>query len=110
MELINKEKLEIEKKLRFFEDPNFSFNEDLHVYKYKGEKFESVTTFLKKFKVPFDKKYWAEKKARERMVPVEVVYSEWEEKGNVANDLGTRVHKWIEDFWSGLSPVLPEGS
>jgi hypothetical protein len=107
-DLIDRRRIEIEKKLRFFEDPNFSFNEDLHVYKYRGDKFDSVTTFLKIFKTPFDKKYWAEKKAREKGVPVNEIYAEWEDKGNKANSLGTDVHKWIEDFWSGLSPSLPE--
>ena len=27
---------------------------------------------------------------------------------DVANSLGTRVHKWIEDFWSGKAPAIPE--
>jgi hypothetical protein len=107
-DFIEKIKLDIENKLKFFEDPDFSFDEGLHVYKFKGQKFDSVTTFLKKFKTPFDKKYWAEKKARERGISVDEIYSEWDGKGQTANNLGTRVHKWIEDFWCGLSPVLPD--
>ena len=108
VEAIEKAKLDINAKLKFFEDNRFNFDEPSHVYRYNGVKFDSVTTYLKTFKTPFDKEYWSKKKAREQGVDQSVILNEWKKKGDVANDLGTRVHKFIEDFWSGLNPELPE--
>jgi len=102
-------KNEIERKLEFFTNDNkFSFHEESHVYRYDGIKYDSVTTYLKNFKVPFDREYWSKRKAQERGVDVSLVLNEWQHKADVANDLGTRVHKFIEDFWSGLNPDVPE--
>ena len=101
-------KKEIEKKLEIFKDRNFTFDEGSHTYRYDSTKYDSVTTFLKTFKVPFDREYWSKRKAEERGVDVSVVLNEWQQKANNANSLGTRVHKWIEDFWSGNAPEVPE--
>ena len=101
-------KKEIEKKLEIFKDRNFTFDEESHTYRYDSTKYDSVTTFLKTFKVPFDREYWSKRKAEERGVDVSVVLNEWQQKANNANSLGTRVHKWIEDFWSGNAPAVPE--
>lgn len=100
-------KKEIERKLEVFRDRNFTFEEGSHTYRYESIKYDSVTTFLKTFKVPFDREYWSKRKAEERGVDVSIVLNEWQEKANVANSLGTRVHKWIEDFWSGNAPEIP---
>ena len=101
-------KKEIEKKLEIFKDSKFTFDEPTHVYRYDGVKFESVTTFLKNFKVPFDREYWSKRKAEERGVDQSVILEEWGQKSSKATGIGTRVHKYIEDFWSGKSPILPE--
>lgn len=101
-------KEDIDKKLLVFKDRNFTFHEDTHTYRYENAKYDSVTTFLKTFKVPFDREYWSKRKAEERGVDVSVVLNEWQEKANTATSLGTKVHKYIEDFWSGESPSLPE--
>jgi hypothetical protein len=101
-------KNEIERKLEFFKDNNFTFDEGSHTYRYNGIKYDSVTTYLKNFKVPFDRDYWSKKKASERGVDVSVILEEWQSKANVATSLGTKVHKYIEDFWSGNNPELPD--
>lgn len=93
-----------------FNDPDFSFNEEYHSYTYRGKKLESVTTMLKKFKRPFNKEYWAVRKAEERGVDPSVILLEWEEKSKKSMDLGTKVHKFIEDFLSeGVCEFDPEG-
>jgi len=99
-------KKSIEKKLSVFKDPHFIFEEEAHTYHYSDVKYDSVTSYIKRFKTPFDKEYWSKKKAAERGVDVSVVLGEWQGKADVANDLGTRVHKWIEDFWSGNAREL----
>lgn len=96
------------KKLSVFKDPNFVFEEEAHTYHYRDIKYDSVTSYIKRFKTPFDKEYWSKKKAAERGVEVSVVLDEWQGKADIANDLGTRVHKWIEDFWSGNARELTE--
>lgn len=101
-------KKEIDNKLSFFKDENFKFEEKSHSYTYSGKKFDSVTTILKNFKEPFNKEYWAKKKAKERGVEPSIILNEWEIKSQTSMDLGTRVHKFIEDFLSGLNPNVNE--
>lgn len=91
----------ISRKLSVFKDPNFVFEEGAHTYHYRDIKYDSVTSYIKRFKVPFDRDYWSKRKAEERGVDVSLILEEWQEKANIANDLGTKVHKWIEDFWCG---------
>lgn len=94
------------KKLSVFKDPEFIFREDEHSYHYKGIKYDSVTSYIKKFKTEFDKKYWSERKAKEQGVDVSVILNDWQGKADEANELGTNVHRWIEDFWSGNAREL----
>jgi hypothetical protein len=99
-------KKSIDSKFSLYKDKNFRFEEDSHSYTYSSEKFDSVTTVLKEFKKPFDKEYQAKRKAIERGVDISIILNEWEVKSQVSMDLGTRVHKFIEDFLSGLSPSI----
>jgi len=98
----------LDSKFSFFKDENFKFEEESHVYTYSGKKFDSVTTILKEFKKPYNKEYWSKEKARERGVDPSVILNEWDIKSRNSMDLGTRVHKFIEDFLSGLSPEISE--
>ena len=107
-EILRNYKSDLEKKLEFFKDSKFRFNEGLHEYRYDGVKFDSVTTFLKNFKAPFDKEFWLKKKSREMGIDPSVLEMEWKQKADTATTLGTNVHKWIEDFWGGLNPEMPE--
>lgn len=107
-EIIESERKRIEDRLSTFSDSNFVFEEGAHIYKYSDIQFDSVTTLLKKFKEPFNRDYWIKEKARQRGVDPSVIENEWTEAGNKATKLGSRVHKWIEDFWSGENPELPE--
>lgn len=105
---INDKIQEYQKKLDIFKDSSFIFNEAAHTYHFEGIKYDSVTTYLKNFKVPFDREYWSKRKANEAGVDVSVIKADWKQKADVANALGTKVHKWIEDYWTGLNPELPE--
>ena len=62
---LSKLRQEYTKKLEFFQDPSFIFESDSHTYHYSGIKYDSVTTFLKRFKVPFDNDYWSKRKAKD---------------------------------------------
>lgn len=104
---LNLLKEDYKKKFEFFSDPRFVFYEDTHTYLYSGTKYDSVTTFLKRFKVPFDKEYWLKRKSSELGIDKSLLENEWTKKADDANELGTYVHKWIEDFWTGNNPELP---
>lgn len=101
-------KSDYQKKLDFFKDPYFIFEEQSHSYTYRGVVYDSVTTFLRRFKIPFDRDYWIKRKAAEAGVDPSVIENDWTQKAVTAASLGTRVHKWIEDFWSGENPIMPE--
>lgn len=98
----------IKKKLEKYSDPEvFTFNEEKHEYRIKGEKFTSVTQFLSKFHKPFEKDYWSEKKAKERGIEKEEILKEWQEINDRANFLGTSTHNWIENYFKKLYTELP---
>ncbi len=105
----------MESKLDYFLDPNFVFDEASHTYSYLNPEtkkpvqfFQSVTGFLSQFKKEFDSERIAGIVAKKRGVSKKEVLYEWKQISDTALDLGTRVHKWIEDFYDGLNPLLPE--
>ena len=104
----------MESKLSYFQDPNFRFDENSHTYTYLDpttqkpvQQFTSVTGFISQFKEKFDSEFWAKKKAQSTGKTKNEILNEWRETSEVAMDLGTLVHKWIEDFYAGLAPELP---
>jgi ATP-dependent exoDNAse (exonuclease V) beta subunit len=107
---------EILDKIKIFNDPNFIFNENSHTYTYGNEKLTSVTTFIKNFSEPFDTEYWSKRKAKDRLAEkrkisrehisdndpelettIKEILSEWDYKRDIACDMGTDVHKYIEE-------------
>jgi hypothetical protein len=100
----------LEKKLSVFKDNKFVFEEESHVYTYSGVKYDSVTTFLKTFKEPFQREYWLREKAKQRGVDVSLIEKEWTLAATKASSLGTKVHKWIENFWEDPTQEKPEDS
>ena len=65
----------------------------------KGTVYTSVTTFVGKFAIPFDKCRMALKCALRDARPVNEVLDEWEQKGAYARCLGTEVHAVMEHLW-----------
>ena len=104
----------LESKLKYFQDPNFKFNEETHTYTYlnpstlKPEQiFKSVTGFISQFKEKFDSERVAAMVAKKKGVTKQSILNEWKEISDTALNLGTIVHKWIEDFYNGLNPPIP---
>lgn len=104
----------MESKLNYFLDPNFKFDEGSHTYTYMDpstglpiQKFESVTGFINQFKEKFNSDFFAYKKAKSTGRTKQDVLNEWQQISEIAMDLGTIVHKWIEDFYNGLNPEMP---
>lgn len=101
-------------KLEYFKDPNFIFDPEAHSYTYVNELkkkpiqiFESVSGFIDQFKPPFPAdvhKYVA----RSRGVDPSVILNEWKIAGDDGKRIGSIVHDWIEDFYKGKDPALPD--
>ena len=104
---------EILEKIKVFNDPDFTFNEEHHTYRYKGNKYKSVTTIIKDFCQEFDADYWSRKKAIDRIeedggdmsnknidLVTEQILKEWDDKRDRSCDLGTMVHLYLEQKFS----------
>ena len=76
------------------------FNEAAHTYTHidTKEKYISVTTFLAKYKPPFDADKHATRVAKRECVSKELVLETWEEEKNRACDRGTHIHKLLEEY------------
>lgn len=105
----------MESLLNYFIDPNFRFDEESHTYTYLDpqtgkpvQTFKSVTGFLSQFKPEFNSDFWAKKKAQSTGKTKQDILNEWQKTSEIAMDLGTAVHKWIEDYYNGTNPPLPE--
>jgi ATP-dependent exoDNAse (exonuclease V) beta subunit len=87
----------IYEKLKVFDDPLFTFNEEEHVYRYGKRQLTSVTTYLKNFYKEFDTDHWSKVIAEREQVDVSVILKRWDDKRDAACFLGTSVHKYIEE-------------
>lgn len=104
----------MESKLQYFLDPNFRFNEETHTYTYVDpltlkpvQIFKSVTGFISQFKEKFDSEKVAAMVAKKKGVSKQSILNEWKGISDTAMDLGTIVHKWIEDYYNGSNPPMP---
>ena len=103
-------KEEILKKLECFQDPNFIFDPKKHKYTYKGETLISVTTLVSKFHKPFDTDTVAKKTSEKTGVDPEILKEQWLQTNKYANELGTAVHEWIENYFNQIWTPLPNNS
>ena len=99
-------------KLDYFKDPNFKFDERTHSYTYINPEtglptqiFESVSGFIDQFKKPFDNSV-SKYVAKSRGMTQQEVLNEWSQLATEGKRVGTLVHKWIEDYYSGLNPEM----
>lgn len=59
-------------------------------------KLTSVTTVIGKYEIPFQKEYWAKRKAQERGISVEAVLEEWDHINKTSLVRGNRIHDFLE--------------
>jgi ATP-dependent exoDNAse (exonuclease V) beta subunit len=98
---------EVLKKLLVFDDPNFKFDPVEHKYTLNGEHFISVTQFISKFHKHFESDYWSNKKAEEAGVSQEEILLEWKKLNDRANEIGSQMHNWIENYFNKIWQELP---
>jgi ATP-dependent exoDNAse (exonuclease V) beta subunit len=98
---------EVLKKLKMFDDLNFTFDPVKHKYYLDGEHFISVTQFISKFHAKFDTDFWSKKKAEQVGISQEEMLNEWKQLNDRANEIGTATHNWIENYYNGIYQHLP---
>ena len=102
------------RKLEYFNDPLFKFDPITHSYKYYDnfgkpiQVFEPVSGFISQFKKPFDSENISKFVARKQNKTQRQILDEWAATAKEGTDLGSKVHEWIEDYYNGNNPPLPE--
>lgn len=72
--------------------------DDKHKYYIGNKELISTTTFIGKFKKPFDTNYWATKKAIERGVSKDQILLEWGDIKDTACARGSDLHAYSDNF------------
>ena len=93
--------------LKYYDDSNFVFEAEQHVYTYNEDVYISVTQFIAQFHNKFDSDGKSKSKAKQLGVSQEYVLEYWKEINTRANFIGTAVHKWIENYYNGEYQELP---
>ena len=89
-------------------DSKISFRESDHIYMVDGVPLDSVTSFVTNCFPKFNANFYAKRKAEELGKRPEEVLAEWEKKGQESRELGTAMHRKIEDYYLGKNPTSDE--
>jgi hypothetical protein len=87
---------------------NIKFHDQEHVYYMNGVKTKSVTSVIGKYKHPFDKDYWSQKKADERGITKEEILKEWKYKADFSCERGSAFHEFAENYLMNKVFPFPE--
>ena len=74
------------------------YYDDKHKYFIGNRELISTTTFIGKFKKPFNTDFWANKKAIERGVSKQQILLEWEDIKDVACAKGSDLHSYSDNY------------
>jgi hypothetical protein len=80
----------------------YLFLEQGHQYTNKensGLKLTSCTTFLKRFKKPFNRDFWLGKKSRQLGISRQELSDEWDMKVSIGTTRGSILHNYLENLW-----------
>ena len=100
-----REKFKFNQRNRHYRDSNISFDESTHLYKVNGVTLQSVTNFVAGCFPKFDAEFFAKKKATDLGKTTQEVLEMWEQKGKESRELGTELHKKIENHYQGISSL-----
>lgn len=84
------------------------FDPASHGYFVDGMEYRSVTTLVDDCFEKFDAPLWAARKATPSK-PAEELLREWDEKGRLAREAGTRMHDRIERYYLGIDDLEDDG-
>ena len=97
-----KEKFRFNQRNKHPLDSTISFRASDHLYIVNGVCLESVTTFVNSCFPKFNTEFHAKQKAGALGISVQEVIEMWERKGKESRDLGTAMHKKIENYYQGI--------
>ena len=84
---------------------NVVFTEDGHTYTIDGKPAISVTTFIGKFKKPFERDFWAARTAQKENTEVQDILDKWDSISLRACNKGSKFHAFAENYIN--NKVLP---
>lgn len=82
---------------------NLNFEPSTHTYEVNGSTLTSVSTYIKKYKKDFDVESISKRYAERRNLIQSEVQKAWRDKADASCKLGTRVHKFGEEYFSDNS-------
>ena len=98
-----REKFRFNQRNRHYRDSYISFDESTHLYKVDGATLQSVTNFVEGCFPKFDAEFFAKKKAAYMGITTQEVLDMWEQKGKESRELGTELHKKIENYYQDIA-------
>jgi hypothetical protein len=98
-----REKFRYNQRNRHYRDSNISFDESSHTYIVNGETLQSVTTLVKNSFPQFEAEAHAKYHAAKTGKTIKEILDMWETKGKESRDLGTALHKKIENYYQGFT-------
>jgi len=87
---------------------HIKFHDEEHKYYMDGKRTDSVTSVIGKYKHPFDKDFWAKKKADERGITKEEILAEWKYKADFSCERGSAFHEFAENYLTNKVFPFPE--
>ena len=98
-----REKFRFNQRNCHYRDSYISFDEATHLYKVNGVTLQSVTNFVEGCFPKFDAEFFAKKKAVYLEKTTQEVLDMWEQKGKESRELGTALHKKIENYYQDIA-------
>lgn len=95
------ERFRYNKRNKHSRDYYISFNETNHTYTVDGNTLQSVTNIVENCFPKFDAQLHAKATAAKMGMTEEEVIAMWERKGKESRELGTAMHKKIENYYKG---------
>jgi len=84
---------------------NVVFTENGHTYTIEGKPATSVTTFIGKFKKPFERDFWAHRTAQKENVELQDILDKWDSISLRACNKGSKFHAFAENYIN--NKILP---
>jgi ATP-dependent exoDNAse (exonuclease V) beta subunit len=85
-------------KMKYSKDGRVSFDKETHSYLLGEKRLTGVTSFISKYKQPFDSVLIATKYAKKHGLNVDEVLAKWKQEGETSTKNGTSCHDLIEHF------------
>lgn len=89
----------ISQPIKFSSDGRVAFDPANHTYLLDGERYlTGVTSYIERYKTPFDSDHWSSVIAEREGVTREVILHRWKDKADRSKHIGHLTHQVFEDF------------